>query len=529
MMQIVVHAFFGALFYQSTLDPMLKDKYNYNGNGFPWYTQEYRLQKTFLMFCCILMSCFTFVTTYLSDSYHELSPSISDLPRNCSFSDLTSKVSKILKAQIQSFGLVFYWIILPILSMFVCGLFQWQGVSNFSLLVYYIKGLLVAYPTTLLIGMYIMIMDIVVRIGLLQPGLNVETLVLQGLDRSNIVSTINTGRNSVSNDYEGDSRTISVEDVIVEILLGGMGTQLLDYINAPRLIVQKNGLVIMPDSAKLKQIMNSAPGIDLGEEESRRNIALISAVADLIEGGLIAGHTNLEDDLLKMAVLEAFGGPNLNQETGYPLGLSSRHYKFLVRRLGGVNRRKGTNEQSPSVTILRAICIYLSATGASLSTPRSTSNYSLSPSTFMSLRLAANAATRLIVLNMTFRDEHGNYQGKRLNRMSLLLSTVAESIYKIRSGVLEYGRQMYESNNMRSHREDIPAHQIQKQGARAYQAAESFESYLAVKHADLAKLVNTCDDCATTIVREIKKVDGSSDFGLKIHPLCKEWFQTIDV
>lgn len=529
MIQIIVHAFFGALFYQSTLDPILKDKYNYNGNGFTWYNQEYLMQKTFLMFCCILMSCFTFVTTYLSDSYHELSPSISDLPRHCSLSDLTSKVSKLLMAQIQSCGFLFYWCILPILSMFVCGLFQWQGVSNFSLLVQYIQGLLIAYPTTLLIAMYIMAMDIVVRIGLLQPGLNVETLVLQGLDRTNIVSSVTANRNSASNDYEGESRTISVEDVIVEILLGGMGTQLLDYVTAPRLIVEKNGYVTILDAAKLKEVLNSAPSIDLGEEENRRNAALISAVADLIERGFVAGHANLEDDLLKLAVLEAFGGPNLYQETGYPLGLSSRHYKFLVRRLGGITRRrKGTNEQSISVPILRAICLYLSATGTALSSQRSASNYSISPCTLLSLRFAVNAATRLIVLNMTFRDENGNYQGKRLNRMSLLLSTVIESIYKIRSGTLEYCRQMYESNNIRSHRADIPAHQIQKQGARAYQAAESFESFLAVKHMEVAKLVNTCDDCASLIVQEIKKVDGSCDFGLKIHPLCKEWFQTVN-
>lgn len=528
IMQIIVHAFFGALFYQSTLDPILQDKYHYTGNGFPWYNKEYQLQKTFLMFCCILMSCFSFVTIYLSDSYHELSPSISDLPRKPSFSDLTSKVSKALMAQIQSCGFLFYWIMLPFLSMFLCGLFQPQQMSSFSLMVQYVRGLLVAYPTTLFISMYIMIMDIIVRIGLLQPGLNIETLVRYGLDRTNIISSISSSRNSVSNDYEVESRTISVEDVIVEVLLGGLGTQLLDYVNAPRLIVQKNGSVLIPDSARLKQMMSSAPSIDLGEEENRRNNSLINAVADLIGKGLVAGNTHLEDDLLKVSVLEAFGGGStLNHETGYPLGLSSRHYKFLARRLGGMTRKNGIKEQSSSVPILRAICIYLSATGTTLSSPRSSSNYSLSPCNLLSLRLAVNAAARLIVLNMTFRDENGNYQGKRLNRMSLLLSTVVESIYKIRSGVLEYVHQMYESNTVRTHNLSIPAHQIQKQGARTYQAAESFESYLAVKHVDLASLVNTCDDCASMIVREIKKVDGSSDFGLKLHPLCKDWFQTV--
>lgn len=432
-------------------------------------------------------------------------------------------------AQIQSCGFLFYWIMLPFLSMFLCGLFQPQHISSFSLLVQYVHGLLIAYPTTLCIAIYIMIMDIIVRIGLLQPGLNIEALVRYGLDRTTIVSSITSSRrNSVSNDYEGESRTISVEDVIVEILLGGLGTQLLDYVNAPRLIVQKNGSVLIPDSAKLKQMMSSAPSIDLGEEETRRNNYLINTVSDLIGKGLVAGNTHLEDDLLKISVLEAFGGGStLNQETGYPLGLSSRHYKFLARRLSGMTRKNGINDQSSSVPILRAICIYLSATGTTLSFPRSASNFSLSPCALLSLRLAVNAAARLIVLNMTFRDENGNYQGKRLNRMSLLLSTVVESIYKIRSGILEYCHQKYESNNIRTHNVSIPAHQIQKQGARAYQAAESFESYLAVKHVDLASLVNTCDDCASMIVREIKKVDGSCDFGLKIHPLCNDWFQTV--
>lgn len=518
--QIVVHGFFGALFYQFALDQMIKEICHYNPTGH-WDNPAYLTQKTFVMCCCILMSCFLLLATYFSRSYHELSPKMFELSRNASALDLTQKVFQILVLQIQSSGLLFYFICLPIVSLIISGPFQQSNAAMLPTMMLYTKALLIAYTATLFLAIYVMIMDILVRIALLQPGLNVISLFSEGIEKANVVRSENC-RSSIAID-DDISGSVAVDDVIVEILLGGLGPHVINFVTSPRVVINQDGTIL----TNVRTSRSTANiHIDLEEEEYRRNKAVISGIVDLIETGLVAGHLSFEDDFLRFCVLEALGGPNQSQDCGFPLGLSWRHYKFLYRCLEGDEATKGKNIQSAGVSILRSICVYIGAIGEALSHPASSSKYSLSPCLMISLQYAVHAAARLVVLNMTFEHGRTETKVKRLNRMTLLLATVVESMYCIRRGMLSYGHQLYESNYTLDSIDNVSI-SFQYHGARVYRAAESFESFLAVKHSAIASVVNACDECASMIVRELNCVDGSPDFDLKVHSQCREWFQSV--
>lgn len=552
VLQIFLHGYFGALFAQSTVSPSLVQR------GFD------AMVVSHVVCSCALLSSFTFLATYVfrEDVHHELvataaldaiqcmcfyhrennespqSPSTSStsgLPFR--MKQLAMHIGKMVWKQVGSCGFLFYWSLTHLLCLGILVLyphnlvpqpFSWNqssshdmtsdgsGSGSGSTIFWKIAQATMITPlVTIVMSLYIMACDILCRIALLLPGLNAHRFILLS---------------------GAKERDLEVEEVMVEVILGGLGSGFLEYAIAPTLIVDQQGNLSMPNLSKKRGY--SAVGIvggfqeyDLEEEELRRNDAMILMVQSFIEQGQICGHTSLEDDLLKICVLESFGGdawPGESKNAGFAIGLSERHHREVARLVLASDPSKGMRVQPAMVPILRALSAYLGGIGESLS-ECSTSSLYVSPCTKTALEYALNAASRFLVFNMGHGDVTGHSK-KRFNRISLMIPTVLESIYKLRCGLCNYAARVYEQDQKRQAHASVVEKERPLFGRKVPLVMQSHERLNSIlsNDASLERLVKVCDKAAYLIVHTVKEVDGSSDFDAKVRSEgCRQWLMSL--
>ena len=432
----------------------------------------------------------------MSSDYHELSPkSISP-----------GMIAGALWKHIQSSGFLFYWAIVPPLCISASFWNTAESMTIFTVA----YALMVSFPTTLLMSLYIMVSDIVLRTVLVQPGVNVDRFI---------------GDEARSEDCE-------IEDVLVEVILSGLGRDVLEYIIAPHLRIDRDhGKIVLPSAAPKKRGLKTIRQVqlprdcNLEEEELVRNDAMTFLIKHAVERGQICGHTSLEDDVMKVCFLESYGGGSNDIQSSSssggsknPLGLSDRHYRSIMLRILSTNETKAPNGTQPAlVPILRAMCAYMGAVGMALS--GSAANFYISPCLKSTVEYTALAACRFIVLNMVGNDPQGNLR-KRFNRTSILLPVVMESIYRLRCGFLDHASQLQERElKMKGGivERDVPIRKYQ--GLLPKQTMEDD----SIEH-----IIDVCDEAAGQILQALKEVDGVSDFDAKvrIHG-CREWLKSL--
>eukprot|EP00554_Chaetoceros_debilis_P004407 CAMPEP_0194091458 /NCGR_PEP_ID=MMETSP0149-20130528/43196_1 /TAXON_ID=122233 /ORGANISM="Chaetoceros debilis, Strain MM31A-1" /LENGTH=540 /DNA_ID=CAMNT_0038776053 /DNA_START=631 /DNA_END=2253 /DNA_ORIENTATION=+ len=488
IIQIVIHGFFGALFSHSII----------SAKG-----TSPEIANHLVLSCTILLS-FSFSTTYISSGgYHEISP---DQVLNLN----PKTVGNTLWKQIQGSGILFYWIIIPIVTLLGLTWLHGESIPVRS----FVYVLAVVHPTTLFVVAYTLVMDMASRVLLLQPGLNVDKFVTQNID-------IVVGGSEVA-----------VEDIMVEVIVGGLGVSVLEDLISPRLNVERDGSLSQPTATK-KRAFNVESRLsgknDLEEEEIKRNDVITSIVAQAVTNGSVCGYRSFEEDLLTMAFLESMGGVSKRDfDRRYPHGLSQRHYQGLQRRLVTAEPTKGQVSQPAIVPVLRSMCAYIGGFGTALTDSTSsiipTSMNMIPPSAPVAVGYAVRASSRLIVMNMVVPDSTGRAK-KRYNRISLMLPAVLESIFRLRCGILDYVRHKYEQDSAVVNRVADNNYGFRNIGGRTIQAAGTFDSHLAVKYSSLSNLVTCCDNSATMVLKALVEVDGTKDLESisKSSIGCQDW------
>lgn len=493
--QIFLHGSLGALFAQSTISPMLLSR------GFD------ELVVYHVTCSCALMASLTFVASYVScDRNHELTPRCGSILMGptSSLNDGIKMIGNMLWNQIQVSGFLFYWLMVPFLGLLLIWFKEEGGGSGSMTLWNCAQAIFISHAITIVMVLYIMTCDIVQREILLQKGLNVYRFIQQA---------------------GAIEENVEVEDVIVEIILSGLGRNILEHIIAPRLNVGRDGRLSLPDSSTKRGFGGGGMAFencDLEEEELRRNNAVTMVVKKGIEMGRICGHTSLEDDLLKICVLEGLSSQHGTANS--PMDLpSQRHRREISRRIFSSGTSKGA--QPVMVPVLRAMSAYVGGIGASLSD--STSTLSIPPSTKIALECAIKASTRFVVLNMVGSDASGR-ASKRYNRVSLMLPVILESIYLLRCGIYDVALSIHERTSFsRSHAGNLNSSVvIGKRGPWSSLTQENLNGILCID-ASLEHLVNVCDEAASVVLQAIKDVDGSRDFDAKVrNEGCKEWLES---
>jgi hypothetical protein len=530
---LFLHGYFGALYAQSTILPL-----------FVLHRGFHEIVTNHVVCSCALMTSFTFLATYIfsvdAQAHHELDMMVvMDAIKHIQHKDDTILMMRNMLIhiadrvwkQIVSCGLLFYWSVTPFLCLGIIGCkvqsLSWmqstqsQAIDNDTLMLWpCLQAIVISTSVTLIMSLYIMACDIALRIVLLIPGLNAHRFILK------------------SGAKEQD---LDVEDVMVEIILGGLGAGFLEYTVAPRLIVDRQGNLQIPHASSKKRgysAMGMMGGIhneyDLEEEELRRNDTMTWMVQRCIEQGRICGHTTLEDDLLKVNILESFGGNGTSGESdtaSFPMGLSERHYREVARRILAPEPPKGTSVQPAMVPVLRALSAYIGGIGASLSV--SSNMYYVSPCTKTTLEYAVNAASRFIVLNFG-RSFSDGYSKKRFNRINLMTPVVLEAIYRLRCGICDLACYLYENDKINKISLTVGFNGKKKsanenrKGPWVIQSRERLDSILS-NDPSLEHLVTVCDKAGQNILKKVQEVDGSCDFDAKVRADgCSQWLISLD-
>ena len=354
------------------------------------------------------------------------------------------------------------------------------------------------------------------------------------------------------------------EDLIIQSLLkdlDGCNTLLYDIV-LPRLETDPN-------------VFN---GINIEEEEVRRNAAAMAKVANAIlpsngsspfaaDSG-IGQDSTIAKDLLRVAVLESLGGnetasassnKNIMDDRWDCLCLSSRHTDALKNRLmlSEKSTQCGHVQQPIVVPLVRALCAYAGGIGEALlhygsmdartlpaqkyrprgdetlQVPLGRSQlygvtWLLPPGAVLCVKYAIQAAARLVALDFILwnKDSSG---ARRHSWLSLLVPVVLHSAHKLRCGILEYAQIQMDRSIRTSH---IPrTRQNEKmeptERLRMKKDDAALGNFIAINCPSLGHVLSACDESAVAIMRSLVQVDGRRDAQVKVHNECKIWLNTL--
>jgi len=633
--QIVFHSMVGFLF-ALFMEPSSFEHNNmeeYNNEKDLCQIHQAQLSSKILIGSCTLASTLIFISTYYSTSmksnYHELS---FDKKMFSQSSTTTAKKNLAGKSYQQDYfnltyikgkvtdlvysGLFFYWIISPLFTATLIYVANTTTGSSDACtknnvkqtMLSYLSPLVVSYIITFFMTSYMVVMDVVTRTFLFTRGVNIDKLVTQSppwiqddkedgaMDNSSnqngkrTTSSGTGGRSratggSSSNIFNGNTvqsipienkNDILVEELMVSVILAGLGMDILDDVLCPRISISSDGLMVKPEkrnkferdrrdvSWMTTNSTNTSINFDLEEEEVRRNDMMMDKVATGIVTGAICGNSSFEVDVFKIMVLESLGGEEkednssyfamrytgeINDERGIearpdvvtqvelPLGLSQRHYAALMRRIDNMNIQ--IYGQPSVVPVVRALCAYSGGIGeglrriaapAKLSSAHATASssqqkFSLPSCASLSGAYAIVAATRLVILNSHLPNQSSNsgVVRKRFNRLSLFVPVVLQTIYKLRCGALDYAASMMTLDQATV----APSKSFQLRGARTFQAVETLENFIAVECPEIAQVIQSCDDSALKMVQFLKKIDGPNDAVVRVDEQVKEYLNQL--
>ena len=503
LLHMLLHSSAGALFFYVTLMPSLL---------------RYEVQPLVAQVCmwtCIVISTLTFTSTYLAEgNYHELTIAKStDSSKPTILSTFISIIMTDVKSLMERSHLVLYWLISPLLCLTGSSfLYGTLSVTDGIL------ALLVSYVATSIMCCFIVIADVISRQMLLVPGIDPDRLLFESYQ--------------FGNNY-------SVECLMVDLILGGLGDDIVEDVNSDRMDYDVKGkLIRIPPSSHIFRRT-----LDAEEEEVVRNDEMMSKVAEVVATGSVCGSLRLEEEILKISLLESLGGTgssgDVMVESRLPFDVCLRHYHALKKRLGSTGDNKNGSTRHEIIPVLRAMCAYIGGLGESLTQCSDASahltmtnlNWSLPPLCMIGSEYAIRGASRLLLMSLADWDSSSGLLRKRYNRVSIFVPVLLHSIYRFRCGVLDHARLLLEVDSgwrksaERSQTLDTFTRTRRSRTTPQEQAATL--SFIATKCPILSSALTTCDSTATDIMKGINKIDGPRDGEVKVAPDCNEWLKSL--
>lgn len=489
---------------------------------------------------CAFTSAFIFMATYYtnnnninmyndhisSNNYHELSFDKKTLPM-IRLSELFSTIRMESWNQVQKSGLLFYWLTSPLIASGVIYLFKGSDVllsmtsgeeSCPGSKNAFVHTISMSYMITFMMSLYMISMDIMTRKFLITRGVDFFSLVHNAIMIDDTATTTH-----VQNQHGDDENEIAIEDLVLSVILGGFGKDIVDDVACSR-IVERDGKLIRPTKRKkgdfskgwVPSLSHEFGNVDIESEEVRRNNVMMNRVASSILTGGVCAHVSFGHELLKYILLETLGGGDgpFLQDVVVPYGISTRNYKYISTFINKMDCNSGS---LGLVSIVRGLCAYSGGMGEALgrishsnapsSTMSTTENetFYLPPCACQTAIHAVKASSRFIILNM-------KNEKRRLNRLSLLIPVVLQSTYKLRCGTRDYVHYLYDKM------------QHEEGGG-----GEAFGNFLTLKCPEMANVLTACDDCGSKVLQFMRMVDRSNSEvnDIKVDDGVKQWLRSL--
>ena len=253
---------------------------------------------------------------------------------------------------------------------------------------------------------------------------------------------------------------------------------------------------------------------DLEMEERNRNACAIKAMAEtLLEAVSIECGAPLEEDILRVAVLESVGGKGAFGTSSSELDSASdwhvHNIKLWVQpddklAIGGKRR------EPLAVPLVRALCAYAGGLGEAMQVCTSYSAtveslWLIPPGAIACAEYAIRSAARCLVWNFSNSDRTLN--DWRGNQLSILLPVVLHSAFRLEAGVIKYA--MSRANRK-------PSDQV-----------ENKLELIKVECPELLSLFLACNQSAVMILQKVFATQGKKNADLKLDDDCSKWVNEI--
>jgi hypothetical protein len=217
----------------------------------------------------------------------------------------------------------------------------------------------------------------------------------------------------------------------------------------------------------------------------------------------------LEQDVLRLIILEELGGGRNNAITRTPLAL--RHQRAINEWIDQpkLKRQQKLMAEPLSSTLVRGLCVYVGGNGAALtllsshkaSTDRSC-KFTLTA--FCLLKLGAEAIARCMIRSLTSTSGR-TLCDLRTAHLSLQLPSALQALFALRRGVVQYSKLV---------------HHDYLRDSRIATDTTNNETYLTKEY---GQVVRTCDTAALSILHSLKDVQLLSRINIALDKDCQEW------
>ena len=341
-----------------------------------------------------------------------------------------------------------------------------------------------SYMITVVLMTVVAIQEVLTRWAVCAPGMDADVLMYQAPK----VPT------KLSFSDKSSNETFLAEDLIIQSILMGDGTT-----------VDK---VITPPSKKQSSSSSMLPFKNHQEDEIQRNEIAMASFAEYIEQSSTTCSGKLSDDILRLCILESFGGSggrsSLSRQSFYFGNL--RHTVAIRKRLNLSAATASPGQQPIAVPIARALCAFAGGIGDVMSkfyrqqdkngkplkkNDATAELWKLPPGCLDAVEFSIIAAARFTVMNSVSIDKHGRASvdpSKRLDRMSLLLPCVLQSAYKLLGGINDYAAATAAMNevNLKDGKDN------------------GLECYIADKCPHLRRVISACNDSAKMVLKTVQ-------------------------
>jgi len=371
------------------------------------------------------------------------------------------------------------WVHLGSFAMGEDGLFILESPSYTAIM----QSLALSYIAVVILVTIMNIQDVVTRWAVCAPGVDADILMYQ------------TSATTKSKSNE----TFLAEDLIIQSIL------MADGVTVDKVIAStKSG------SSSMTPFKNHQ------EDEISRNEAATASFADWIQTSSTKCSGKLSDDILRVCLLESFGGGGSSCD-GSPFYFgNSRHTAALRKRLSLSAATTSPGQQPIVVPIVRALCAFsggvgnamckvycqVDKDGKSLKNKKNAAElWKLPPASLNSVEYAITAAARLVVMNTVMTDKNGGVsvdQSRRHSHLSLLLPCILQSAYHLLSGVNDYATaiaNMYEVN----------LSTYDKSGKN-----DGLGAFISTKCPQLIPVLSACNESAKMVLKTMTESGGNS-------------------
>ena len=362
-----------------------------------------------------------------------------------------------------------------------------------------IQSVFISYITVALLVIIVAIQDVLTRWAVCSPGMDADVLMF-----NTRTATTSTNKNN---------ETFIAEDLIIQSILMGDGTTV-------------NKVITPPGSTK-SQLGSMLPFKNHQEDEISRNEIATASFAEWIQNSSTTSSGKLSGDILRMCLLESFGGGgSASPSHSFHFG-DARHAAAVRKRLSlSAAITSPAGGQPIVVSIVRALCAFAGGVGDAMSDCyrmvdkngqplRSKKNaaelWKLPPGSLNAVEFAIIAAARFVVLNSVTTDKNGRAvanPSKRNERLSLLLPCVLQSAYKLTCGINDYAvatANMYEVN--------LSTYATSGKN-------DGVECFIAAKCPELLPVISACNNSAKMVMKTLLD---SGDRSLEDVLLRRKW------